>query len=105
MASTEGIERNLDLNPGARGRVDDGQEGVIKLEALTTKVDHLVKLHTAAADAKRDYNDAVKVVAEASGLLAATVSRYIKARAGDNFDDAKKKAMQLSLVFEEIGEE
>lgn len=87
---------------GVRGRTDNGQEAVIKLESLQTKVQHLVGLHNTAAEAKQDYNDAVKAVAESSGLLAATVSRYVKARAGDNFEDAKTKALQLSLVFEEI---
>ena len=87
-----------------RGRKDQGQESVIKLESLQTKVDHLVKLNHEAESAHADYNDAVKAVAESSGLLAATVNKYVKARVGDKFEEAKTKALQLALVFEECGQ-
>lgn len=86
-----------------KGRTDsDGQDAVIKIESLQTKVDQLVKLHNDAADAANDYNEAVKKVAEDSGLLAATVNKFVKAKAGDRFEDQKKKALQLALVFEEV---
>lgn len=98
-------EQALDLKPGARGRKDQGQEAVIKLESLQTRVEQLIKLHIAAAEASQDFNDAVKAAAEQSGLLAATVRKYVKARAGDKFDDEKTKAQQLALVFEEITDE
>lgn len=86
----------------APGRVDAGQEAVVRMESLATRVDHLVQLSSKAKDAAQDYKDAVKKVAENSGLLAATVSRYVKARAGEHFEDAARKAKQLALVFEEI---
>lgn len=98
-------ERALDMKPGARGRKDQGQEAVIKLESLQTRIPELVKLHIKAAEASQDFNDAVKTVAEKSGLLAATVRKYVKARAGDKFDDEKTKAQQLALVFEEVADE
>ena len=44
-------------------------------------------------------------MAEQSGLLAATVRKYVKARAGDKFEDEKTKAQQLALCFEEITDE
>ena len=86
------------------GRKDAGQEAVVKLESLSTKVDHLIALHEKVATATNDYQDAVKAVAEASGLLSATVTKYVKARAGDEdkFEEAKTKALQLALVFEEV---
>lgn len=86
----------------ARGRVDNGQEAVINLESLTTRMPDLLKLKAAADDAKTDYADAVKATAEKSGLLASTVRKYVNARAGDNFDEEKTKVEQLALVFEEV---
>lgn len=101
MAQTT-AEQALDLKPGARGRKDKGQEAVIKLEALSVKVDDLVKLYNAQTEAATDFGEAVKLVAEKAGLNAATVRKYISARAGDNFDDTKEKIRQLALVFDEV---
>lgn len=95
-------EQALDLKPGARGRRDRGQEAVIKLEELQNRVPQLIELKKKADEAKQVYTDAIKSTAEQSGLLAATVSRYVKARAGDKFEDEKTKATQLALCFEEI---
>jgi hypothetical protein len=98
-------EKALDLKPGARGRKDRGQEAVIKLESLQTRVPELVALKQKADDASQAFNDAIKNTAESSGLLAATVRKYVKARAGDKFEDEKTKAQQLALCFEEITDE
>ena len=95
---------NEDDKKTAPGRKDSGQEAVVKLESLATKVDHLTDLYNKVTSATTNYQDAVKAVAEASGLLSATVTKYVKARAGDEdkFEDAKTKALQLALVFEEV---
>ena len=98
-------EGALDLKPGARGRRDRGQEAVIKLETIKTRVGELVKLQKAAEDAAETFGDAIKKAAEDSGLLAATVRKFVKARAGDKFEEEKTKAQQLALVFEEVGED
>ena len=98
-------ERALDLKTGARGRRDRGQEAVIKLETIKTRVGELVKLQKAAEDAAETFGDAIKKAAEDSGLLAATVRKFVKARAGDKFEEEKTKAQQLALVFEEVGED
>lgn len=93
----------LGLKPGARGRRDnDGQNAVIKLESLTVRVDELVKLHNAAATASADLADAIKDTAEKAGLNAATVRKFIAAKAGEKFDETREKIRQLALVFEEI---
>jgi hypothetical protein len=98
-AANDGEEKRT-----APGRKDNGQPAVIKLESLQTRVDHLVKLHKAAETASTDYKEACNKVAEDAGLNAATVSKYIKARAGDRFDETKARALQLALVFEEISD-
>jgi hypothetical protein len=46
----------------------------------------------------------VKATAEASGLLSSTVRSYIAARASESFTDRARKAQQLALVFDELGE-
>lgn len=86
-----------------RGRKDsDGQEAVITLENLSVKVYELVQLHNAASEAANDFGEAVKAVAEKAGLNAATVRKYIAARAGDKYDETEAKVLQLALVFEEV---
>ncbi len=89
---------------GARGRQGrDKQEKVIRMKELDDRIPHLVSLHTKSKDAAKDYSDAVKAVAEKSGLLASVVRRFVVAKAGQNFDEKKKEAEQLSLVFDELG--
>jgi hypothetical protein len=88
-----------------RGRRDaEKQEKVIKTDILKDKVDDLVGLYKAQQESANDFSERVKKVAETSGLLAASVRRFVVARAGENFEEAKTKALQLSLLFEEIGE-
>jgi uncharacterized protein (UPF0335 family) len=77
---------------------------VVQLEHLKTRVDHLLQLHDEAKTAAEAYTDALKTVAENSGLDASTVRRYIAARAGDKFYKVKSGVMQMALVFEETGE-
>lgn len=89
----------------AEGRKSrDGSESVIKLETLRTRAQNLIELRLAMGDASARYNNAVKAVAEATGLLSTTVNKYVRARAGDNFREDRMKAQQLALVFEECGE-
>lgn len=97
------LDQPQDLGDSAPGRVDGKQEAVVKLESLAIRVDHLVKLHKIAEEADTDYREAVKTVASNSGLLAATVNKYVKACAGDSFEDQKRKVVQLALIFEEMG--
>ncbi len=97
-----GQQQEINTGTKARGRKDQGQEQVIKLESLVTRMPELIKLHNDAESAATDFKEAVKTAAEVSGLNASTVSTYVKARAGDKFDEKKDKVMQLALVFEEV---
>ena len=88
----------------ATGRKEkDGTEAVIKLDVLRDRAQDLVTLNIKMGQASAQYNEAVKAVAKASGLLSAVVSKYIRSRAGNNFLEDKAKAQQLALVFEELG--
>ena len=89
-----------------RGRKDtEGQPKVIQMESLRTRVDDLVDLRAKAAEAAEAYGEAVKATAEQAGLLSSVVRKFVDARAGEKYEEAKTKAQQLSLCFEEIGEE
>ena len=57
-----------------------------------------------AEEAAEDFASAVKATAEASGLLASVVRRFVTARAGENFEEKARECEQLSLLFDEIGE-
>lgn len=88
-----------------RGRKDaDRQEKVIEVEAVKDRVEELIRLYKASGDAQEAFNDGIKKAAEDSGLLAATVRKFVVARAGEKFEEEKRKCEQLSLLFEEIGE-
>jgi hypothetical protein len=87
----------------AQGRKDkDRQEKAIEVKKLDEKMDHLVGLHNACKEASSSFSDAVKSVAESSGLQASVVRRFVAAKAGENFGDRKRDAEQLALVFDEI---
>lgn len=88
----------------AKGRKDsEGQEAVIKSGKAKDEIERLVKLKGEAEDAAEKYNDAIKYVAEQAGLLAGVLRKFVNARAGDKYDDEKRKAEQLVLCFDEIG--
>src|SRR4051812_39520007 len=101
---TQSNERALDLKPGARGRKDENkQEATIKLEAMSVKVDTLVGLYKHQQAVALDFSDAVKAVAEESGLNAKTVRTFIVAKSGEKFEQRKRDVQQLALVFDEVG--
>ena len=79
-----------------------GNGKTYKLEAMSVAVDHLTGLCEKMREAQTDFNDAVKAVAETSGLDAPTVRSFIVAKCGDKFDEKKEKVAQLALVFEEV---
>lgn len=97
----------LDMPKGSRGRNTgrkdkDHQEAVFNAEAIQTKAEHLVQLYRSQQTAATDFSEAIKTVAENAGVNAATLRRFIVAKAGDDFEGAKAKVLQLALVFEEV---
>lgn len=98
--STGGRRKSADEVRSRQGT--DQQDEPIRLEELRKKVNYLVKLHDAAQTSREEFSEAVRAVAEASGLQAKVVRRFVIAKAGTTFDRKKKEAEQLSLVFEEV---
>lgn len=89
----------------AKGRMEpDKQEKVIEHDVIKKRIDQLVRLKNAADEAGEEFSEAVKKAAEDSGLLASSVRSFVTARAGENFEEAKRKCEQLSLLFDEVGE-
>lgn len=92
-----------------RGRKTGGQEAAVNLDKIKTlmkdRIGELVQLHVAASSASEDLSSAVKKAAEDCGLNASAVKQFVAARAGDAYEKAAKKCEQLSLLFEEIGED
>ncbi len=87
-----------------RGRKDQGQEVVPQPDALRKKFKELVHLHNKKTEASEAFNDAVKAVAEKSGLLAVVVAKVVAASANEKFEEEAKKAGQLALAFEECAD-
>ena len=94
----------LDLSPTAPGRVDGGQEQVIRAAVVKKNIGHLVKLYKDAADAKEAVSEAVKKTAEQAGIKASVLRSFVTARAGEDYEKARKKSAQLELLFDEVGE-
>lgn len=88
----------------ARGRKDSTwQTQVVKMKVVVDRIADLVSLHVKATAAKDKLADAIKAVAESAGLNASSVSKFVAARASDNFEERAEKVAQLALVFEEVG--
>jgi predicted Zn-dependent protease len=91
--------------PGRKARTSDHQEAVIKLDELNPlAVEMLITDLKAAQEAATIFDEGIKANAERAGIQSSVLRRFITARAGEKFEDKKRDAMQLSLLFEEIGE-
>ena len=82
----------------------EGQEGVIKMKPAKDEIDRLVKLKGDAEEAADAYGAAVKFVAEQANLLASVVRKFVNARAGEKFEEERRKCEQLQLMFDELGD-
>lgn len=101
MRAEAGTDKGNGRSKRAAGRKDsDGQAQVIKPKIITEREDELVDLKTKAVEAAENYSKAINQAAEDSGYNAATVRKYIEAKAGDKFDATKEKVTQLALIFD-----
>jgi hypothetical protein len=83
------------------GNVESIAPGSIKMQALEKSMRELTDLFTMKAAASTAYNDAVKRIAEQSGIDAQVIKTYVSAVVNDEEAKFHKRADQLSLVFEE----
>jgi hypothetical protein len=92
--------------PHVRGRkAKDKQEAVIKLTELSPAiVGTLVADLKHAQEAGKVFGDGIVANAKRAGIEASVLRRFITARAGEDFEEKKRDAQQLSLLFEELGQ-
>lgn len=83
----------------------NGDEVVITLDPLRDGLQNLLTLKARADDTKTALGEAIKAVAEKSGLMAKTIRTYVNARASDSAKEARRDAEQMSLVFDEMDTE
>jgi hypothetical protein len=99
--ATNGAQRKV---RGRKGKTDH-QEAIIKLEELNPlAIATLITDFRAAHEAGEVFAEGVKANAERAGIQASVLRKFIAARASENFNEKKRDALQLSLLFEEIGE-
>jgi hypothetical protein len=83
----------------------DHQEAIIKLSELNPlAIETMIADLKHAQDAATVLGESIKMWAEKAGIQSSVLRKFIAARAGENFPDKKRDALQLSLLFEEIGE-
>lgn len=110
MAASSDNVTDLTTKPGARGRRDsDGQEKTPEPAKVEKLLPNLIKLYEAKVAAAEALSDATKKAAEKSGFNTSALKKFVKARAEadgseeDPFDDRKREAEQLVLLFEKVG--
>lgn len=90
---------------GRRSKGSDHQEPVIELSVLNPlAIETMIADYKNVCEAKTIFGESIKAWAEKAGIQAGVLRTYIVARAGESFDNAKRDALQLSLLFEEIKE-
>jgi hypothetical protein len=102
-AQAEGLAPNGKAKVrGRKEKTGDHQEAIIKLDALSAAVlGTLVADYKHACEAGDTFSDGIKAQAEKAGIQSSVLRKFVVASAGENFDDKKRDAMQLSLLFEE----
>lgn len=98
------IEKPAGYQTVVRGRKDRAskQEAVIETGVIGDRVQELVLLLQRAKDAGAAYNDGIKAAAEKAGLQSSVVRKFVEAKAGEHYDDKKRDAMQLVLLFDNV---
>jgi hypothetical protein len=90
---------------GRKAKTSDHQEAIIKLSELNPlAIETMIADLKHAQEAATILGESIKMWAEKAGIQSSVLRKFIAARAGENFPDKKRDAMQLSLLFEEIGE-
>lgn len=86
------------------GRKDgDGQEAVVDVTALKKGMPKAIKLEKDLADARADASAFYKKFAKECGLNTAQLKKAAKAYADEDTEAQRRKAEQMSLIFENCG--
>ena len=86
------------------GRKDgDGQEAVVDVNALKKFMPKAIKLEKELAERRSDASEFYKKGAKECGLNTAQLKKAAKAYADEDAEAQRRKAEQLSMIFEECG--
>lgn len=86
-----------------RGRIDsEQQEAIVKLDPVRERLEELEHLYAESIEAQDSFSEAIKVTAEASGLLAKSLRKFIVARVQEKTDERQRECEQLAFLFEEL---
>jgi hypothetical protein len=86
------------------GRKDkDGQEAVVDVNALKKGMPKAIKLEKELADARSDASEFYKKFAKEAGLNAAQLKAAARAYANEEIESQRRKAEQMTMIFEECG--
>ena len=92
------------MGDAAEVQYDDHDEtGAIDLDALRQAGQELIALAQKKADAAEAYTTACEAVAQKAGLEPSVVKAWVKTRLSDKPFRDRRKAAQLSMVFEQLG--
>lgn len=100
----KGRKNGADKDDSVTGRQDkDGQEAAIDLTALKKGMPKAIKLEKELADARSDASKFYKKFAKECGLNTAQLKKAAKAYADEDTEAQRRKAEQMSLIFESCG--
>jgi hypothetical protein len=90
---------------GRKAKTSDHQEAIVRISELNPlAIETMIADLKHAQEAATVLGESIKMWAEKAGIQSSVLRKFIAARAGENFPDKKRDALQLSLLFEEIGE-
>ena len=90
---------------GRKAKTSDHQEAVIRISELNPlAIETMLTDFRNAKEAATILDESVKAWALKAGIQSSVLRKFIAARASEGFQDKKRDALQLSLLFEEIGE-
>lgn len=76
----------------------------IQLESLVKRLPDLETLFAKVEASKLALDEAIKAVAQNSRIDKSVIKKFLAERMSEKFEEAKEKAQQLSLLFDEIQE-
>jgi len=93
---------NGGTKPDPKGRIDGGQETVVKLGPLKAAKSELMRAHFIKEEKTIEFREMVTKVAKECGLQAKVVNRYIRNCAKETLPELEREQEQLALVFYEL---
>lgn len=106
QAGTDEAKGNGKGKNAGKGRQGAEKQTMAKKpKVVADRVDELVRLQRAAAEASEIAKDAIAKCAEDSGYLASAVKKIVSARAGEKFEEKHREVQQQAELFDEVGED